>query len=103
MYKAGIVAAITDLKDRTGSSRQAIKKHIEEANKGKAFANGMFLKVLKDMVAAGDLVQVKGSYKLSADFKKAAAVSAIESQIPDGRRLNCLFERACRPWLSYFM
>ena len=79
MYKAGIVAAITDLKDRTGSSRQAIKKHIEAANPKKKWANGTFLKVLKDMVAAGDLVQVKGSYKLSADFKKAAAVSAIES------------------------
>ena len=99
MYKAGIIAAITDLKDRTGSSRQAIKKHIEEANKGKAFANGMFLKVLKDMVAAGDLVQVKGSFKLSPEFKKAAAVSEIESKIPDGRRLNCV-ERASRPCLS---
>ena len=65
MYKAGIIAAITDLKDRTGSSRQAIKKHIEEANPGKKWANGTFLKVLKDMVAAGDLVQVKGSFKLS--------------------------------------
>ena len=80
MYKAGIVAAITDLKDRTGSSRQAIKKHIEANNKGKTFANGMFLKVLKDMVAAGDLVQVKGSFKLSPEFKKAAAVSAIQHQ-----------------------
>ena len=79
MYKAGIVAAITALKDRTGSSRQAIKKHIEDANPGKKWSNGTFLKVLKDMVAAGDLVQVKGSYKLSADFKKAAAVSATES------------------------
>ena len=99
MYKAGIIAAITDLKDRTGSSRQAIKKHIEEANPGKKWANGTFLKVLKDMVAAGDLVQVKGSFKLSPEFKKAAAVSATESKIPDGRRLNCV-ERASRPWLS---
>jgi len=76
MYKEGIVKAITDLKDRTGSSRQAIKKHIEAANPGKKWANGTFLKVLKDMVAAGDLVQNKGSYKLSADFKKAAAKKA---------------------------
>ena len=28
-YKAGIVAAITELKDRTGSSSIAVKKHMQ--------------------------------------------------------------------------
>jgi histone H1/5 len=30
-YKAGIVKAITELKDRTGSSSIAIKKHMQAA------------------------------------------------------------------------
>ena len=74
-YKASIIAAITNLKDRNGSSRQAIKKQIEEANPGKKFANGTFLKTLKDMVAAGDLVPVKQHYKLSTGLKKSLVVS----------------------------
>ena len=78
MYKAGIIAAITELKDRTGSSRPAIKAHIEAANAGKSWANGTFLKVLRDMVASGDLIQVKQSYKLSPEFKKALAVSQVQ-------------------------
>ena len=70
-YKAGIIQAITELKDRTGSSSIAIKKHMQ-ANlpADKKWINGMFLKALKDGVAAGDLVQVEDSFKLSADFKK---------------------------------
>lgn len=74
-YQASIIAAITDLKDRNGSSRQSIKKQIEEANSGKKFANSTFLKTLKDMVAAGDLVQAKQQYKLSAELKKSLVVS----------------------------
>ena len=74
-YKASIIAAITDLKDRNGSSRQAIKKQIEEANPGKKFANGTFSKTLKDMVAAGELVEAKQHYKLSTELKKSLVVS----------------------------
>merc|ERR1712244_118529 len=76
-YKTGIIAAITELKDRTGSSSIAIKKHMQ-ANlpKDKKWLNGMFLNALKKAVADGDLVQVKNSYKLSADFKKKAKAAA---------------------------
>ncbi len=71
-YKAGIVKAISELKDRTGSSSIAIKKHMQ-ANMpaDKKWMNTTFLKALKDGVAAGDLIQVKGSYKLSAKAKSA--------------------------------
>ncbi|KAL7493635.1 hypothetical protein ACHAWT_004643 [Skeletonema menzelii] len=71
-YKAGIIQAITELKDRTGSSSIAIKKRMQvQAEMGdKKWLNGMFLKALKDGVAAGDLVKVEDSFKLSADFKK---------------------------------
>eukprot|EP00986_Skeletonema_menzelii_P009411 scaffold4277_cov140-Skeletonema_menzelii.AAC.4 len=69
-YKAGIIQAITELKDRTGSSSIAIKKRMQAEMGDKKWLNGMFLKALKDGVAAGDLVKVEDSFKLSADFKK---------------------------------
>merc|ERR1712085_112782 len=75
-YKAGIITAITELKDRTGSSSIAIKKHMQ-ANlpKDKKWLNGMFLNALKKAVAYGDLTQIKASYKLSPDYKKKAAAA----------------------------
>ena len=73
-YKAGIVEAISELKDRTGSSMIAIKKVMQEKlPKDKKWMNATFLSSLKKAVADGDLVQVKNSYKLSADFKKSLA------------------------------
>ncbi len=82
-YKAGIVAAITELKDRTGSSSIAIKKHMQ-ANlpKDKKWLNGMFLNALKKAVADGDLMQIKSSYKLSADYKKKAAAASKPKKAP---------------------
>ena len=73
-YKAGIIIAITELKDRTGSSSITIKKHMQ-ANlpADKKWLNGMFLNALKKAVVDGDFVQNKSSYKLSADYKKKAA------------------------------
>jgi len=70
-YKAGIIKAIDELKDRTGSSMIAIKKHMQ-ANlpKDKKWMNATFLSALKSGVAAGDLVQIKNSYKLSPEFKQ---------------------------------
>jgi histone H1/5 len=45
-YKAGIVKAISELKDRTGSSSIVIKKHMQ-ANmpKDKKWMNSVFLKL----------------------------------------------------------
>ena len=80
MYKELVVKCITEMKDRTGSSLPAIKKYVE-ANmpKGKNYVNGTLLKVLRNMVASGELVQVKQSYKLSPEFKKSLAVSQVQS------------------------
>lgn len=70
-YKEGIILAITELKDRNGSSMIAIKKHLQSnLPKDKKWINGTFLKVLKAGVANGEFVQVKNSYKLSPEFKK---------------------------------
>ena len=72
-YKAGIISAITELKERTGSSSIDIK-HVMQAKipEGKKWMNTTYLVTLKKMVAAGELVQTKGSYKVSADFKTAS-------------------------------
>ena len=72
-YKAGIFAAIAELKDRTGSSSIAIKKHMQ-ANlpADKKWMNATFLSALKKAVADGDLVQTKASYKLSPAYKAKA-------------------------------
>ena len=86
-YKAGIVTAITELKDRTGSSSIAIKKHMQ-ANlpKDKKWMNATYLAALKKMVADGDLVQNKASYKLSAEFKKKASKSSKKKRMKRKRR-----------------
>jgi hypothetical protein len=82
-YKAGIIAAITELKDRTGSSSIAIKKHMQDnIPADKKWMNGMFLKALKDGVAAGDFIKVKASYKLSAAAKTAAKKKAAPKKKP---------------------
>jgi histone H1/5 len=82
-YKEGVYSAVAELKDRTGSSMIAIKK-LMQANqpKDKKWLNKTFLTALKSGVAAGDLVQVKNSYKLSADFKKAATKKATAAAKP---------------------
>jgi len=73
-YKAGIVKAIQELGDRTGSSSIAIKKHMQAHHpKDKTWQNATFLSSLKTGVANGDLVQNKNSYKISAEYKKKLA------------------------------
>ena len=82
-YKEGIIAAIGELKDRNGSSMISIKKYMQEhLPKDKKWLNATFLASLKAAVASGDLVQVKNSYKLSADFKKKAAKKASAAEKP---------------------
>ena len=75
--------AIAELKDRTGSSSIAIKKHMQ-ANMpaDKKWMNTAFLKALRDGVTAGDLVQIKGSYKLSASFKENAKSAGKPKKAP---------------------
>eukprot|EP00985_Skeletonema_marinoi_P012535 scaffold6063_cov191-Skeletonema_marinoi.AAC.8 len=75
-YKAGIIKASTELKDRTGSSTIAIKKHMQAEMGDKKWLNGIFLKALKDGVASGDFIKVKNSYELSAAAKTAAKKKA---------------------------
>jgi len=69
-YKQGIIDAILELKDRTGSSSISIKKLMQsKLPADKKWMNATYLAALKHGVASGDFVQVKNSYKLSAPFK----------------------------------
>ena len=65
-----IVAAITALKERTGSSRQAITKYVAANNKVSDNAGVHIKMALKRGVAAGTLVQAKGT-GASGSFKVA--------------------------------
>lgn len=70
-YKAGIVEAIQELGDRTGSSTIAIKKVMQaKLPKDKKWQNATFLSALKAGVEKGELVKNKNSYKISAEYKK---------------------------------
>ncbi|CAI5703443.1 unnamed protein product [Peronospora effusa] len=66
-----IVEAIKELKERNGSSRQAIGKVVE--NKKNNYASHHLNKVLRTAAEAGKLIQIKGSYKLSPELRKPAA------------------------------
>ena len=73
-YKEGILSAISALKERTGSSSIAIKKHMQASlPAGKKWMNTTFLTALKSLTTAGDLIQIKSSYKLSPEYKKKVA------------------------------
>jgi histone H1/5 len=83
-YKAGIVEAIGSLKDRNGSSMMAIKKvMIEKLAKDKKWMNATFLAALKSGVKSGELVQIKNSYKLSADYKKQLTKKTTKSAVEE--------------------
>ncbi|GLI66242.1 hypothetical protein VaNZ11_009986, partial [Volvox africanus] len=73
-YLTMISAAITELKDRSGSSRQAIAKKVEELY-GKDISDATWRKKLSHFLGIyteqGKFVKVKASFKLSDDLKKA--------------------------------
>merc|ERR1719495_2023561 len=69
-YSVMIAAAITALKDRTGSSRQAILKHICANNKVDAAKAPIHIRTaLKRGVAAGALKMAKASGKGAGCYK----------------------------------
>jgi len=77
-YADMIKAAVSTLKERTGSSRQAIAKYIKGNYKVGDSADSHIKLALKRAVVSGLLVQVKGtgasgSFKLTEKAKKPAA------------------------------
>ncbi|CAA7391303.1 unnamed protein product [Spirodela intermedia] len=78
-YFLMIKEAILALKEKSGSSPYAIAKHMEEKYKSALPAN--FRKILtlqlKNCLANGKIVKVKGSFKLSEVGKKTAVVKKV--------------------------
>jgi histone H1/5 len=71
-YKEGIISAVTELNDRSGSSMIAIKKYMQEhLPEDKKWLNATFLTVLKNGVAAGEFGKTKNSYTLTEKFRKS--------------------------------
>ena len=67
-YKQMVVAAITSLKNRNGSSRQAIQKYIESNYKGLNNVPLHLRNAIKSMVEKGELTRTKGT-GVSGSFK----------------------------------
>ncbi|XP_065643188.1 histone H1-delta-like isoform X2 [Hydra vulgaris] len=80
-YKAMIVDAINSLKERKGSSRQAIAKHLKANNKVCDNVDSQMKINLKRMVIAVELVQVKG-VGASGSFRIAAKPKAAKKKSP---------------------
>ena len=72
-YSEMIVAAIKALKQRGGSSRQAIAKYVTSNYKVRESSNVHLRLAIRRGVAAGTFVPVKGSFKLSDAAKKPPA------------------------------
>ena len=71
-YAEMVAAAVGALKERTGSSRHAIKKYVKGNYAVKDNADIHINKALKSMLAKESLVQAKGCYKLPKKAKEAA-------------------------------
>lgn len=88
-YKEGIIKAISELKDRTGSSMPAIKKHMmTNMGEDKKWMNAVFLKALKNGVKSGMFLQNKNSYKLSLEFKKTLGKkTALKKEVDEAMKV----------------
>lgn len=71
-YASMVAAAVGALKERTGSSRHAIKKYVKGNYDVKDNADLHINRALKSMLAKDVLVQAKGCYKLAKKPKEAA-------------------------------
>ena len=87
-----VVAAITALKEKGGSSSQAIRKYIKDTYDVDMVRQGTFIrKALKTGVEKGDLIQTKGkgaagSFKLDPAKDKAKAKAKKEQERANDRK-----------------
>lgn len=70
--------AIAGLKERTGSSSQAIKAYITSNHPSIKFAQHLLRTALARGVDSGKFVKVKASFKLTASEKKAPKKVAVK-------------------------
>merc|ERR1712173_365788 len=104
-YKVMIVAAITTLKNRNGSSRQAIQKYIENNYEGIHGVTMHLRNAIKSMVEKGDLTRTKGtgvagSFKVvkKAEPKKPKkVVKKVVKKEPAGKKTTTKKPAAKKP------
>ena len=84
-YAEMISAAVTALKDRSGTSKQAIVKYIAANYKVGDNANTHVKGALKRMVASGTLKQVKGA-GASGSFKLAEKPKVVKKKKPAAKK-----------------
>ena len=88
-YHCMIASAISSLKERGGSSRQAILKYVSANYKVTERCNLHLNRALKKGVADSSIIKVKGSYKLAVAVK---AKKAIKPKTPDEKDT----EKSCK-------
>mmetsp|Transcript_12578 Transcript_12578/g.33475 ORF Transcript_12578/g.33475 Transcript_12578/m.33475 type:complete len:99 (+) Transcript_12578:190-486(+) len=81
-YGDMIKAAISTLKERSGTSLPALKKYIEGNFNVPDNYNVVLKRVLKSMVSSGKLVKVKASFKLGEALKKAPKAKKPKAKKP---------------------
>ncbi|CAN0574439.1 unnamed protein product, partial [Ectocarpus sp. 12 AP-2014] len=80
-YNVMVFDAIKTLKERNGSSIQAIKKSITATYPTLNFTPHQMRSALKKGVESGKFVKMKASYKLSAEAKKPAPKKKVVKKV----------------------
>jgi DNA-binding PadR family transcriptional regulator len=70
-YPSMVVAAISGLHERGGSSYQAIERYIQLHHAGKTIKHSNVMRALKKLSDAGEVERTKQSYRLSAKAKSS--------------------------------
>ncbi|CAM9090633.1 unnamed protein product, partial [Chrysoparadoxa australica] len=85
-YYSMVKAGILELKERNGTSIQALKKYITTNYKTVDFKPHLLRKALKSGVESEKLVKVKASYKLAPSEKKAAPKKKAAAKKPAAKK-----------------
>ncbi|CAN0137262.1 unnamed protein product [Ectocarpus sp. 4 AP-2014] len=80
-YNVMVFDAIKTLKERNGSSIQAIKKSITATYPTLNFTPHQMRGALKKGVESGKFIKMKASYKLSAEAKKPAPKKVVKKKV----------------------
>ena len=93
-YHCMIASAISSLKERRGSSRQAILKYVSANYKVTERCNLHLNRALKKGVADSSITKVKGSYKLAVAVK---AKKAIKPKTPKKKTPKKVAKKTAKP------
>jgi histone H1/5 len=103
-----VLSAVTTLKERHGSSLQAIKKNIADSYKVDITKQAIFIrKAVIKLVETGKLTQTKGtgasgSFKLPVKGKEAAAAAEPKAKATKPKKAKASPNKLCKSWLAWF-